>query len=149
MNSKIVIGLDVGEHRVGVARGDMMIRIASPLAPLVNDAQIFLNLADLIQNLSAEIIVIGLPRDNHGTETEQSRFSRDFAAKLAEFTDKKIVFQDESLTSIQAEKILKQRKNFDEKMLRDGTLDSEAAAIILQDFLENSDDIDGESHGVL
>ncbi|MDR0957271.1 MAG: Holliday junction resolvase RuvX [Candidatus Nomurabacteria bacterium] len=134
--SKIVIGLDVGERRIGVARGDFGVKIASPLQPLVNDEQIFSNIAEIASKNRAETIVIGLPRNASGQETAQSEYSRDFASKLADFTEVKIVFQDESLTSIEAEKNLRRRKNFNENMLRDGTLDSEAATLILQDFLE-------------
>jgi putative Holliday junction resolvase len=134
------IGLDVGTRRIGVARGDREVRVTTPLPMLPNDAAIFANIAQLVQNIHANIIVVGLPRDAEGEETEQSQISRDFAAELEDFTDAKIVFQDESLTSVMAEKNLRARKNFNEKMLRDGTLDSEAAAIILQDFLDSDND---------
>ena len=47
-----------------------------------------------------------------------------------------VVFQDESLTSVQAEAMLRRdKKHFKEQMLRDGTLDSQAAVVILTDYL--------------
>jgi len=132
----MVVGLDVGTRRIGVARGDMETKIASPLQPLIRDDDVFDNIAEIIRENQAEIAVIGLPRDQAGRETAQSTFSRNFAKDLATKTSVKIVFQDESLTSVEAEKNLRSRKNFRESMLRDGTLDSESAALILQDFLE-------------
>jgi len=135
------LGLDVGARRIGTARGDSAVKLASPLAAIGNDAQVWENLVKIIRKSGAEIVVVGLPRDAGGAETAQSQFSRSFAQTLREHLAEnnltaEIIFQDESLTSVAAEKILRARKNFDEKMLRDGTLDSEAAAIILQDFLE-------------
>lgn len=139
--SNIALGLDVGERRIGVARGDLAVRIASPMPAIMNDEDVFGNLTDLIHKNDAQIVVVGLPRDVNGNETSQSDYSREFAHKLADFSGVKVVFQDESLTSVEAEKDLRSRRNFNEKMMRDGTLDSEAAALILQDFLEGGENV--------
>jgi len=136
MSNKNVLGLDIGDRCIGVARADLDMRIASPLTTIANDDQVFARISELIKENQAEIIVIGLPRNSSGEETDQSQVSRKFAEKLTESIDVKIIFQDESLTSVAAEDNLRMQKNFDEKMLRDGTLDSEAASLILQDFLE-------------
>jgi len=137
---RVAIGLDVGNARIGVARGDFEVCLASPLPMLPNDAAVFEKLTKLAQEDHASVVVIGLPRNATGQETAQSQLSRDFAAELTKHLDVKIHFQDESLTSVLAEKNLRARKNFQEKYLRDGTLDSEAAALILQDFLDNNSD---------
>jgi len=137
MTNKVALGFDIGDRRIGVARGDFEVRIASPLPSIMNDRATFTQIADLIKKNSAAIIVIGLPRNSDGAETRQSVISRNFADELVKFTDAKIVFQDESLTSVSAENNLRAHRDFDEKMLRDGTLDSEAAALILQDFLNS------------
>lgn len=141
--SKIALGLDIGARRIGVARGDLEVRLASPLTAIFNDETVMDEIAKIIFDTKSSLIVIGLPRDNNGQETEQSKFCRDFAHDLKMILenrdfDVEIILQDESLTSVIAEDNLRSRKNFDEKMLRDGTLDSEAAVIILQDYLENS-----------
>lgn len=141
-NGGVVIGLDVGTCRIGVARGDKAVKVASPLLVLSNDDKIWNNLQQLLESAHAETVVIGLPRDAEGQETAQSKISRDFATKLSEIISIPVVFQDESLTSITAEQNLRTRKNFQEQMLRDGTLDSEAAALILADYLE-------ENHGAV
>ena len=132
----VVLGLDVGEKRVGAAYGNFSVRIASPLAPMINDQKIFQKISALAGRIKATAIVIGLPRDISGSETGQAKIVRDFAARLAEEIDLQIILQDESLTSVLAEAKLRARKNFHELMLRNGTLDSEAAVLILQDFLE-------------
>ena len=138
MSNKIILGFDIGDRRIGVARAELGMRIASPLLAIPNDDQVFGRISDLIKENRAEIIVIGLPRNSSGSETKQSQISRNFAEKIAELIDVKIAFQDESLTSAVAEDNLRGQKNFDERMLRDGTLDSGAAALILQDFLEEN-----------
>lgn len=136
----VVIGLDIGARRIGTARGDFEVRVATPLQMLPNNETVFTDVSRLIQENHAAVVVIGLPRDAEGLETAQSQVSRDFAAELANHTNAEIRLQDESLTSVLAEKNLRARKNFKEDMLRDGTLDSEAAALILQDFLDNYSD---------
>ena len=138
----IALGFDVGEKRIGVAKGDLEVKIATPLVALANDEVLWENIFKLIRENLAEILVVGLPRNSDGEETEQSKMSREFAKNLAGFLGEndlakvKFYFQDESLTSVAAEKNLRNFKEFREKDLRDGKLDSEAAAIILQDFLE-------------
>lgn len=141
---RVGIGLDVGEKRIGVARGDLAVKLASPLAPIMNDQTNapLLQIWQLMRDSDADFIVVGLPRNAHGEETEQSEMVRQFVARLQtvfqrEQLSVELFFQDESLTSVRAEEFLRGRKNFQERMLRDGTLDSEAATIILGDFLNS------------
>jgi putative Holliday junction resolvase len=84
------------------------------------------------------VLVLGLPRDMNGSETDQSKYIRDFANRLTVKLNPNVIFQDESLTSVIAEQNLRLGKDFSEVMLRDGTLDSAAAALILSDYLEDN-----------
>lgn len=132
----IILGFDVGTRRIGVARGDLDVRVSFPLEPIANDNSVFDIISNLLKDNNPVMIVVGLPRDSMGGETEQSKFSRDFGSSLEGLFGVKVFFQDESLTSVIAESNLRLRKDFKESMLRDGTLDSESAALILADFLE-------------
>jgi putative Holliday junction resolvase len=134
--SRVVIGLDIGDARIGVAIGDRDVRIASPLLMLPNNQTVVSEIAKIVQENQAETVVVGLPRDADGRETAQSKISRDFAKKLSAAVPVPVVFEDESLTSIEAERDLRALKGFKEQMLRDGTLDAAAAALILTDYLE-------------
>lgn len=140
----VAISLDVGSRRIGVAWGDTKIKIASPLPAIVNDGRALEGILALVRDMQPSIIVIGLPRGNNGKETAQSDFTRQFASSLKNtlalnsLDEIELVWQDESLTSVLAEERLRQKKDFNERMLRDGTLDSEAAVIILTDFLEEA-----------
>lgn len=143
VDSEIVLGIDVGVRRIGLAWGDTEVKLASPLDPIENDGQALDRLAKLIANMNATTVVVGLPRNNDGVETKQSDYSRQFADDLGDTLSNQsidnvnIVMQDESLTSVEAEAMLKSdKRHYNDKMLRDGTLDSQAAVIILTDYLE-------------
>jgi UPF0755 protein len=129
-----LIALDVGTKRIGVAKADSSVRIAVPYPAVeVDDGEEFKKIASLARAWDINSFVLGLPRNSQGEETEQSRYVRKFAKELKRaIPDAKICFQDESLTSVEAEKRLKSRK----KGYKKGDIDSEAATIILQDFLE-------------
>ncbi|MDO4612244.1 MAG: Holliday junction resolvase RuvX [Candidatus Saccharibacteria bacterium] len=128
-----IIGLDIGEKRIGVAKVDSNTRIAVPLGFILADGSEWLKIGQILSENGSNWLVLGLPRNNSGVETKQSEYVKGVAAILAEkLPGVKIDFQDESLTSVEAEERLKQRKKNYEK----GEIDAESAAIILQDFVE-------------
>ena len=94
----------------------------------------FAEIAKIAKQNNTNWFVLGLPRSNSGNETAQTAYVREFANTLSQaIPGAKIRFQDESLTSVEAEKRLKSRK----KAYAKEEIDSEAAAIILQDCIEN------------
>lgn len=128
-----LIALDVGTKRIGVAKADSKVRIAIPYNAIEVNGEEFQKISSLARAWDIDNFVLGMPRSNEGNETKQSLYVRKFAKELKrQIPDAKICFQDESLTSVEAEKRLKGRK----KATKKGDIDSEAAAIILQDFLE-------------
>jgi putative holliday junction resolvase len=129
--SKQLLALDIGERRIGVAKGDTGVRLAIPLTTLVVDGTELERIKQLIADERAEVLVIGYPRNQSGEATAQTQYVEGVAAQL-EGVAAKLVFQDESLTSVMAEQRLNARGGRYEK----GDIDAEAAAIILQDYLE-------------
>lgn len=129
-----IIGLDVGEKRIGVARADSSTRIAVPLGFIEVNGGEWEQIARLARVNGTNLFVLGLPRSNEGKETAQSLYVRNFAKILVQkIPEARIKFQDESLTSVLAEdRLKKHRKNYQK-----GDIDAEAASIILQDFVEN------------
>lgn len=128
-----LIALDVGTKRIGVAKADSKVRIAIPYNAIEVNGEEFQKISSLARAWDIDNFVLGMPRSNEGNETKQSTYVRKFAKELKrQIPEAKICFQDESLTSVEAEKRLKGRK----KTTKKGDIDSEAAAIILQDFLE-------------
>ena len=129
-----IIGLDVGTKRIGVAKADTSVRIAIPNGYVLVNGQEIPEILRIARLNDANFFVVGLPRSNDGNETAQSAYARKFADTLAaSMPGARIYFQDESLTSVVAEERLKKRKKNFEK----GEIDSEAASIILQDFIEH------------
>lgn len=129
-----ILGLDVGEKRIGVARVDSATRIAVPVGFIEVNGNEWQEITRLTNLHNTKFFVIGLPRSNEGNETKQSLYARNFAKILTEkIPGAKVRFEDESLTSVEAEARLKKRQKKYEK----GDIDAEAASIILQDFIEN------------
>lgn len=124
--------LDVGERRIGVAVGDTGVRIAIPLKTIEVDGDEIQAILQSYIEEKAKLIVVGYPRNQQGETTQQTAYVEQFIEPLREYA--KIVFQDESLTSVQAEKRLAARKVPYTK----GDIDAEAAAIILQDYMEET-----------
>ena len=126
-----LLSLDVGEKRIGAALADTAVRIAVPYDTIIVDGTELEQIAKLIGLESIDVVVIGYPRNQSGEATAQTAYAEAFAEKL-EGIGPKIVFQDESLTSVMAEDRLKQMGKPYEK----GDIDMMAASIILQDYLE-------------
>lgn len=131
--SKAVIALDVGGKRIGVAVAAGNVRIAVPLEPIQVDGSELEKIARLVNRENVEAVVIGYPRNQSGEATAQTAVVEAFARRLADAASVRQIFQDESLTSVQAEEQLKAYG----KPYSKGDIDSQAAAIILQDYLEN------------
>ncbi len=131
MTSRSLIGLDVGEKRIGVAVADLGVRIAVPFITFEVDGSEIEAIAELVLQEEADTIVVGYPRNQQGEATAQTHYVENFARKLEDL-EVKIVFQDESLTSVIAE----QRLAVHNKPYTKGDIDAQAATIILQDYIE-------------
>ena len=128
-----IIGLDVGTVRIGVARAHPATKIAIPDGFINVNGQEISEIQRKLRLYNSNILVMGMPRSNNGNQTAQSEFVKQFARQVAAtIPGLKIYFQDESLTSVEAERRLKARKNNYQK----GEIDAESASIILQDFVE-------------
>ena len=129
---KNILALDVGDRRVGVALADSQIKIAVPYGYLERSDKIIQQITELMLDHDINILVIGYPRNQSGEATKQTESVEQFAKKLAEVEiDADLVFQDESLSSVEAERRLGRVKD-------KGEIDAEAASIILQDYLEQN-----------
>ncbi len=129
--SKQLLGLDVGAVRIGVALADTGVRISVPHDYIEVDGSEIAAIAELVTRNNVDTIVVGYPRNQSGEPTKQTAFVEEFCQKLVDL-DADVVFQDESLTSVIAEQRLTSRR----KTYTKGEIDSEAAAIILQDYME-------------
>lgn len=126
-----VLALDVGEKRIGVALAATQIRIAVAYDTLSVDGTEYDQICDIVKRESVEIVVIGYPRNQSGEATKQTTYVERVADTLRPMVPE-VVFQDESLTSVKAEEILKRQG----KPYRKEDIDALAASLILQDYLE-------------
>lgn len=132
MTAKRYLALDVGEKRIGLAMADDMVKIAVPFGWLEHDDTVLTRLVELLLRHDITTVVVGYPRNQSGEPTQQTDYVLAFIERLSQLDiDADIVYQDESLTSVQAEQRLGRVKD-------KGEIDAEAASIILQDFLEEA-----------
>lgn len=132
-SSKSFVALDVGEKRIGVAVGDSGVRIAVPFETIETDGTEIERIARIVLDEKADVVVVGYPRNQSGEPTAQTVYVESFVKKLVDISPS-IVFQDESLTSVLAEQRLQSYK----KPYKKGDIDALAAAIILQDYMEQN-----------
>ena len=137
-----IVGLDVGEKRIGVAISDATATLARPVGVLQAaglNAQALGRAVDEVRRLASEddgvsMIVVGLPRRLDGSPNELTPRVQAFAAQLGDRTQLPIVLQDERLSSREAESRLAGREK--DWRARKKQIDAAAAAIILQDYLD-------------
>jgi len=126
-----VLGLDIGEKRVGLAIAELDTKLASPLETLQNDDQLSARLQSIVTERTVTQLVAGLPRGLDGQETAQTKYARDFGDALSQQLQLPVYYQDEALTSRQAEAELEARG----KPYAKGDIDALAATYILEDYL--------------
>lgn len=131
----ILISVDLGKARTGLAVCDPMEIIASPLAVVHehNRQKLAEKIAELCRARKAEGLVLGLPRNMDGTEGESAQNARVFGAQLAALTGLRVDFCDERGTTITAHGYLNGTDTRGKK--RKETIDAVAAVIILEDYL--------------
>lgn len=137
-----IVGLDVGERRIGVAISDATCTLARPLGVLRRaalDGDASQHAAAEIARLAAEedgvsSIVVGLPRHLDGSASAMTARVTAFAGELGRLTHLPVALQDERLTSREAESRLAITDK--DWRTRKERLDAAAAAIILQEYLD-------------
>ncbi|MDB5160706.1 MAG: Holliday junction resolvase YqgF [Candidatus Saccharibacteria bacterium] len=127
MQVRTYIGLDVGEIRTGIARASSVARLAEPLK-VVPTGEVVPELKKIIEDPGVEAVIVGLPRNLNGDDTAQTAWVRQWLQNARPLLPEiPFYWQDEALTTkIAAEQM---GKNITE-------VDSLAASIILQDFLD-------------
>jgi putative holliday junction resolvase len=131
-----LIGLDLGTITIGLALSDPGLRIATPLRTIrrVKFGQDARALLDLCAKEAVGGIVLGLPINMNGTEGPRAQATRAFARNLRPLTDLPIVYWDERLSTVAAERAMLAADLSRAK--RAERIDAAAAAFILQGALD-------------
>lgn len=130
------LGLDIGRKRIGVAGCDRLGLMASGLLTIYRQSfdQVVAELAIVVAERRAEVLVVGLPLTVAGEEGAQAKQVRRMATGLSKALNLPVVYIDERFTSIEAEELIRNQGG----SVRDdkGLVDRKAAALILQRWLD-------------
>lgn len=135
--NKRIISLDIGTKRIGIAVSDALYIGATPIKTIsrTSDKKALEEIVQVCKEYMTDIILIGVPYNMDGTLGPQAKNCLDFIKPLRETYT--VIEQDERLSSAAAEDILKQKgKKYTKNK---GLVDSTAAAVILQDYLDSID----------
>ncbi|MFH1085890.1 MAG: Holliday junction resolvase RuvX [Chloroflexota bacterium] len=145
MRASRCLALDVGDERIGVAVSDAGGRIAQPLVVIrrVAGSASMQRVAQLVAEYGVERVVVGLPLLRDGSEGKQAASVRAYLRGLAAFVAAPVELYDERDSTTRAEEILRASPGGRARALR--RLDAVAAAVILQDYL---DEVAGGSRAV-
>ncbi len=139
-----IMGLDYGSKTVGVAISDelMLTSQGKEIIRRKEENKLRRTLArieELIQEYGVEKIVLGLPLNMDGSVSERSELCLEFKDKIERRTGIPVIMQDERLTTVEADEIMDEVGIRDRKE-RKGYVDMIAAQIILQDYLNDTQD---------
>ena len=131
----IILGIDLGKARTGVAICDKGELLASPLTVVTeyHRDQLVEKLAVLAKENKAELLAVGLPRNMDGSEGESAQNAREIGALLEEAAGLPVEFVDERGTTITAHGYLNETNTRGKK--RKAVVDAVAATVILEDCL--------------
>lgn len=132
-----ILGLDVGDKKIGVAISDPLNILATPAKTVirVDDETAIIAIKDLMKKYNAEKIVMGLPYSLDGTIGKQAEKVISFRDKLLSMLPVSIAMQDERLSTIAAEQKLREAGQKRTKLIK--KIDAAAATVILQDYLDS------------
>lgn len=131
-----ILAIDYGSQRVGLALSDPTGTLARPLPflPAKADAKLAREIVALATREQVGRILLGLPRHMNGSLGEAAAKVQAFAAILAQQTAIPLKLVDERLTTVQASRQLHEAGR--DSRAQKGRIDSEAAAVLLQGYLD-------------
>lgn len=139
MAYKRIMGLDIGDKRIGVALSDLLLITAQGKETYNRTEDAFKDadyLARLAKDNDVDRIVCGLPKNMNGSLGEQAEKTKDFVELLRTKTDCEIIFVDERLTTASATRTLLEADVSRAK--RKKVVDKIAATFILQTYLDSN-----------
>lgn len=134
-----VMGIDFGTKRVGLALSDERASIAFPHSVLSNNDLLLGDLVKLIKSEDVEKVVIGFSVNHLGGHNAIMSTAKKLALSIEKASGLKVFFQNESFSSVEAERFLNYGKPTTKTMRQKKNkqdLDASSAAIILQRYLD-------------
>lgn len=133
----IIMAVDLGKARTGIAVSDKTEYLASPVKVISehNRERLLSAVSDTAREIKAELVVVGLPKNMDGSEGESAKNAREFAELLSEELSLEVKLWDERCTTITAHGYLNDTNTRGKK--RKAVIDEVAATVILQSFLDS------------
>ncbi|MBP2099017.1 Holliday junction resolvase RuvX [Enterococcus rivorum] len=136
-----VMGLDVGSKTVGIAVSDPFGWTAQGVEIIrIDEAQGefgFTRLTELVKEYEVTQFVVGLPKNMNNTIGPRAEASMEYGDKIKELFNIPVEYQDERLTTVQAERMLVEQANAS-RAKRKKVIDKLAAVMILQNYLDRA-----------
>lgn len=132
----IIMGIDYGDARTGIAVCDKFEMLASPVKSIHqwNDNKLIDEILILINEYKPEMLVVGLPKNMDSSKGDRAQKCIDFAKKLSEKSGIKTEMRDERLSTVSAHIALNNTNTRGKK--RKEVVDQVAAVMILQDYID-------------
>ena len=135
-NNGNILAFDFGEKKIGVAIGNSITKTARPLETIRKIKKIERNLIidNLLKEWGPNLLVVGLPLNEDGTESRLTGLAKTFAEKIQNRSKIDTVLVDERYTSVEAKLLIRES----EKNVTKGSklIDQVAAKIILESYFE-------------
>ena len=133
----IILSVDYGDKRTGIALCDKLEMLASPVCVLTEwNAEVLADkIVDITKEKRVEQIVIGLPKNMDGSKGFRAEACESLGEIIRNKTDIPVVFWDERLTTVSAHRILSDNNVRGKK--RKAVVDAVAAVTILQDYIDS------------
>ncbi len=132
----IILSVDYGDVRTGIAVCDKLEILASPVCVITerNQQRLIEKISAIATEKKAELIVVGLPKNMDSSEGERAQKCIALGNELSAATGLSVVMRDERLSTVSAHNILNTTNTRGKN--RKAVVDSVAAVIILQDYLD-------------
>lgn len=131
-----ILALDVGKKRIGLALSDEL-GISAQGLPTFERTRVrddLRQLAALIRDRGVSLLLVGHPLHMSGSESRQAVYTREFAERLRTETHLPVVYWDERLTTLEAERVLREANASIDQ--RKKAVDRLAAVLLLENYLE-------------
>ncbi len=132
----IILSVDYGDSRTGIAVCDVFEMLASPVCVIKESYAPWLveKIAEICKEKKPQLIVVGYPKNMDSSEGERAEKCAELAGLISAETNIKSVLWDERLTTVSANTVLNMTNTRGKK--RKAVIDAVAAVMILQDYID-------------
>lgn len=132
----VIISVDYGDARTGIAACDKLQMLASPVCVIAEKdrERLISKISEIAAEKKAERFCVGLPKNMDGSQGFRAEACREFGEQLQKKTGIPVVFRDERLTTVSAHSILNSNDVRGKK--RKNIVDAVSAVLILEEYLK-------------